>query len=188
MIPARAALLAPGAGSSSDHPTLLALAEAITPLPVRRFDFPYRLAGKPFPDKTSVLVDCVLRQAEISVAEAGISPEELLLAGRSMGGRMCSIAVAEGLPAAGLVLIGYPLHPPNRPERLRVEHFPLLSVPCLFVSGTRDSFASQHELTAATAAINGDVSHRWIEGGRHELNRKADQLAVVEAVLSWLGG
>ena len=59
-----------------------------------------------------------------------------MLGGRSFGGRMCSMAVAEGLPAAGLVLLSYPLHPPGRPDKLRVAHLPELRVPVLAVSGT----------------------------------------------------
>ena len=66
-----------------------------------------------------------------------------------MGGRMCSMAAADVLPAAALVLISYPLHPPGRPDTLRTEHLPSLSVPCLFVSGTRDPFGAPDELTAA---------------------------------------
>lgn len=72
-----------------------------------------------------------------------------------MGGRMCSMAVAEGLGAAGLVLLGYPLHPPRKPEQLRTAHFGAIGVPCLFVSGTRDDFATVEELTMATAGDPG---------------------------------
>ena len=93
---------------------------------------------------------------------------------------MCSMAVAEGLPAAGLVLISYPLHPPGRPDRLRTEHFPLLEVPCLFVSGTRDAFATPAELEAATQAIPGPVTHRWIEGKDHAL--RGTEQAVADMV------
>ncbi len=78
---------------------------------------------------------------------------------------MCSMAVAEGLPAAGLVLIGYPLHPPGRPGNLRIEHLPALAVPCLFVTGTRDPFGTPEELERHTAAIAGPVTHVWIDGG-----------------------
>ncbi len=94
------------------------------------------------------------------------------------------MAVADGLPAAGLILISYPLHPPGKPETLRTEHLPRLSVPCLFVSGTRDAFGTPDELVAATAAIPGPVTHHWIEGGTHELKR-ADAV-IVGAVLAWL--
>ena len=97
------------------------------------------------------------------VAERGIDPGALALGGRSMGGRMCSLAVAQGLPAAALVLVAYPLHPPGRPDRLRVEHLPAIDVPCLFVSGTRDPFGTPDELTAHTAAIAGPVTHEWVE-------------------------
>jgi len=97
---------------------------------------------------------------------------------------MCSLAVAEGLPAAGLVLVAYPLHPPGKPERLRVDHFPAIEVPCLFVSGTRDPFGSPEELEAHTAAIPGPVTHVWVEGARHELKGADEQVAA--AVRDWL--
>ena len=96
---------------------------------------------------------------------------------------MCSMAVAEGLPAAGLALIAYPLHPPGRADRLRIEHFPDITVPCLFVSGTRDPFGTHEELESHTAAIAGEVTHVWIEGGRHEL--KGADARVAKAVADW---
>ncbi len=98
-----------------------------------------------------------------------------------MGGRICSLAVAEGLACAGLILVSYPLHPPGRPDRLRTEHFPTLAVPCLFVSGTRDAFGGPDELTAATAAIAGPVTHRWIEGKDHGLRGCDRQVAALVA-------
>lgn len=119
-------------------------------------------------------------------ARLGLASSALVLGGRSMGGRMCSMAVADGLPAAGLVLISYPLHPPGKPDNLRTAHLPSLTVPCLFVHGTRDPFGSPEELEIHTATIPGSVTHVWIEGGRHEL-KGADQ-AVAAAVVSWLGG
>jgi predicted alpha/beta-hydrolase family hydrolase len=94
------------------------------------------------------------------------------------------MAVADGLPAAGLVLISYPLHPPGKPDQLRTAHFPALDLPCLFVSGTRDAFGSPDELERATKAIPGPVTHVWLEGGDHGL-RKRDQL-VVDAVIAWV--
>jgi predicted alpha/beta-hydrolase family hydrolase len=97
---------------------------------------------------------------------------------------MCSMAVADGLPAAGLVLISYPLHPPGKPERLRIEHLPRLTVPCLFVHGTRDPFGTPDELMSHTAGIPAPVTHVWIEGGRHDLAR-ADE-TIADAVQVWL--
>jgi predicted alpha/beta-hydrolase family hydrolase len=180
-------VLAHGAGSDRDHPALVAIEAALAPLPVERFDFPYRRrGGRRPPDRAPVLVAAVVAAAEAFADRIGATPAELVLGGRSMGGRMCSMAVAEGLPAAGLVLVGYPLHPPGRPDRLRTDHLPVLDVPCLFVSGTRDPFATPEELAAATATIPGPVTHRWVEGGRHDL-RGADR-AVAALVRAWLGG
>ncbi len=79
---------------------------------------------------------------------------------------------------AGLVLICYPLHPPGRPERLRVEHLADISVPCLFISGTKDPFGSPGELTEWTATIPAPVEHVWIEGGRHDLKGADDAIAA----------
>lgn len=97
---------------------------------------------------------------------------------------MCSMAVADGLPAAGLVLISYPLHPPGKPEQLRTAHLPALELPCLFVHGTKDPFGTPDELIAATSSIPGTVTHVWIDGGRHDLAR-ADAL-VAETVSEWV--
>ncbi len=151
---------------------------------VARVDFPYRRAGRKTPDRPARMVACVIEEAAALAARAGVSPQQLALGGRSMGGRICSMAVAEGLPAAGLVLIAYPLHPPGRPERLRMEHFPAVDVPCLFVSGTHDPFATPAELEAASAHITGPVNHVWVEGAGHEL-RGADA-RVATSVAAWL--
>lgn len=99
---------------------------------------------------------------------------------------MCSIAVADGLPAAALVLIAYPLHPPGKPDRLRVEHFPRLDLPCLFISGTRDPFGAPEELEAHTAVIPGPVTHRWIDKARHDL--KGADAEIARTVREWLTG
>jgi hypothetical protein len=123
--------------------------------------------------------------ATIREATAAL-PGPVVLGGRSFGGRMCSVVVADGLPAAGLALVSYPLHPPGRPEQRRAEHFPRLGVPCLFVSGTRDSFATPAELEEAAAAIPGPVTHRWVDGGDHGLRGK--DRVVAEAVRDWVLG
>ena len=179
-----ALLLAPGAGASSQSPSLVAIEAAVAPLPVERMDFPYRLAGRKAPDRPPALLDAVRAAAAGLVERAGVAPDRLALGGRSMGGRMCSMAVADGLPAAALVLVAYPLHPPGRPDNLRTAHLPALTVPCLFVQGTRDPFGSPDELTAATATIPGPVTHEWIEGGRHDL--KGADRRIGELVAAWL--
>jgi len=176
-----AALLFPGAGSDSTHSSLLAIEHALAPMPVRRADFPYRREGRKAPDRAPKLLACVIEEAGLFAQQAHVAPKRLVLGGRSMGGRMCSLAVADGLPAAGLVLISYPLHPPGKPENLRVEHFPRLVVPCLFISGTRDPFGSPDELEHHTTTIDGPVTHVWVEGGRHDLKGQDDVIAATVA-------
>ncbi len=85
---------------------------------------------------------------------------------------------------AGLVLLGYPLHPPKKPEKLRVEHLPDIDVPCLFISGTRDEFGTPDELEAWTATIPAVVEHVWLDRARHDLkNRDAE---IAEHVAAWV--
>jgi hypothetical protein len=162
----------------------VAIEDAVAPMPVQRMDFPYRKAGRKAPDRPPVLLAAVREEAAALVERAGVAPDRLALGGRSMGGRMCSMAVAEGLPAAALVLISYPLHPPGRPETLRTAHLPQLEVPCLFVHGTRDPFGTPDELEAATATIPAPVTHEWIDGGRHDL--KGADARVAATVAEWL--
>lgn len=175
---AAALLLTPGASADRNHPSLVAIERAVAPLPVARIDLPGTRAPR--------LVATINDAAAELLRRAGGEPAALALGGRSMGGRMCSLAVAEGLPAGALVLISYPLHPPGRPEQLRVDHFPLLDLPCLFVSGTRDAFGTPAELESHTAAIPGEVTHVWVEGGTHALRGKDAQVAT--AVAEWLNG
>jgi predicted alpha/beta-hydrolase family hydrolase len=181
-----ALLLAPGAGSNRENPSLKAIEQAVAPMPVARMDFPYRKAGRSAPDRPPVLLAAVEEEAAALVRAAHIRANRLALGGRSMGGRICSMAVADGLPAAALVLISYPLHPPGKPENLRVEHLARLAVPCLFVSGTRDPFGSPEELAEWTATIPGPVTHEWIDGGRHEL--KGADARIASTVAGWLRG
>lgn len=179
-------LLAPGAGADSSQAGLVAVADGLAPLPVRRMDFPYRLAGRKIPDRAPELIDAVRRVAADFAAELRVDPAAIAIGGRSMGGRICSMAAAAGQPAAALVLLSYPLHPPGRPERLRTEHFAALSLPCLFVCGTRDPFGSPAEFEAACTAIPGPVTTVWLEGQGHS-PRGRDRL-IVAAVHDFLAG
>lgn len=177
-------LLAPGAGASAEHSSLVAIDQAATALGVRcrRMDFDYRREGRKAPDRPPKLLAALEREADAlrrSVPGGGI-----FVGGRSMGGRIASMAVAAGWQAAGVVCVSYPLHPPGRPDRPRTDHLPSLTVPCLFVSGTRDAFATPEELLAATATIAGPVDHVWLEGGDHGLRRRDAEVAY--AVAAWL--
>src|SRR4029453_19164087 len=124
----------------------------------------YRREGRKAPDRAPKLIACVVEEAAALAERGGGDPPSLVLGGRSMGGRMCSLAVAEGLAAAGLVLISYPLHPPGRPDSLRTDHLPAIGVPCLFVQGDRDPFGTPDELQRALELVPGDVTCEWIEG------------------------
>ncbi|MGQ0802664.1 MAG: alpha/beta hydrolase family protein [Actinomycetota bacterium] len=168
----RGVLLAHGAGSDKDAQALKAVSSALADagIPSLRFDYPYRVAKKRSPDRAPVL-DRATRDAAAELAKrAGLPAERLVLGGRSMGGRYCSLIVGDEevpVPALGLLLLGYPLHPAGQPDRLRVEHFPRLRVPCLFVSGTRDSLAGRDALTKAAKAIKGKVTFHWLESADH---------------------
>ena len=100
-------LLTHGAGSDRNHSSLVALEERLDPLPVERVDFPYRREGRRFPDRAVKLVEFVGERVTALAAEVGTTVDRLVLGGRSMGGRMCSMAVAAGLPAAGLIPVSY---------------------------------------------------------------------------------
>ncbi len=178
-------VVAPGASAGRDHSGLVAIETAVTPLgiAVERIEFPGQAAGKRRTDPPAVCIE-VVREAASALAEhLGVPLGQIAVGGRSFGGRMCSLAVADGLEAAALVLVSYPLHPPGKPDRLRTEHFPRLTIPCLFVSGRRDAFATPDELERETATIPGDVTLMSVDGD-HSLRKSEEEAA--EAVASWL--
>ena len=183
----RGVVLFPGAGSSRDHAALIAIENELSPLPVLRVDFPYRKAGKKFPDKAPVLVQCVKDEVRAFAKEIGCDTAELVIGGRSMGGRMCTMASSDSedaLLVAGVVCIGYPLHPPKKPEQLRTEHLPRLVAKALFISGTRDEFGTPEELTGAFALLPTPPAVQFIEGGRHELKGQDEHVATL--LKDWL--
>jgi hypothetical protein len=178
-------LLTPGAGAGRGQPALVAVDEAATGrgLAVERIEFPGRTAGLRRPDPPEVCVESV-RTATSGLAERlGVPTSAIAVGGRSMGGRMCSMAVAEGLGVAALVLISYPLHPARAPERLRTGHFPAIHVPCLFVSGRRDALGTPDEIDRETTAIPGPVTLVFLDGD-HSLRRRDAEVADI--VVDWL--
>jgi hypothetical protein len=179
-------VVTPGASAGRDHSGLVAIETAVTPLgiAVERVEFPGQAAGKRRTDPPAVCIATVRDAASALAERLGVPLGQVAVGGRSFGGRMCSMAVADGLAAAALVLVSYPLHPPGKPDRLRTEHFPALKVPCLFVSGRRDAFATPEELERETAAVPGDVTLSFVDGD-HSL-RKSER-AAADIVASWLG-
>ena len=159
-------VVAPGAGSSFDHPFLVGFTEALNDAGVAtlRFNFPYREAGRRLPDRAPKAIEA-WRAAMAAAAER--SPgHPVWAAGKSFGGRMASMAVAAGMPAAGLVFLGYPLHPPGKPDKMRDEHLYGIDRPMLFVQGTRDPFGTPEELAPVVDRI-GAATLRMIDGGNH---------------------
>ncbi len=178
-------VLTPGASAGRDQPSLVAIDREVSRLglAVERIEFPGRAAGRRRPDPPAVCIETVRRAATALAETLGVPTDRVAIGGRSMGGRMCSLAAAECLQVAALVLVSYPLHPPGRPDRLRTAHFGRLHVPSLFVSGRRDAFATPDELERETAAVPGPVTLVTVEGD-HGLRRRDDEVAGI--VAAWL--
>jgi uncharacterized protein len=178
-------ILTPGASAGRDQSGLVAVDEAVThagPV-VERVEFPGQAAGKRRTDPPAVCIETVRAATTALAVRLAVPTGRIAIGGRSFGGRMCSLAAAEGLDVAALVLISYPLHPPGRPERLRTEHFPSLGLPCLFVSGRRDAFATPEELERETTAIPGPVTIAFVDGD-HSLRKSEAEVAGL--VASWV--
>ena len=143
-------ILAHGAGAPQSHPFMIDMATRLAArgLDVVTFDFLYAARGKKLPDRTDLLEAC-WRAAIASVrARSGLANSPLFIGGKSMGGRIAShlAAAGDGLEVAGLVFLGYPLHPPAKPAARRDAHLPAVPFPMLFVQGSRDPFGDAGEM------------------------------------------
>jgi predicted alpha/beta-hydrolase family hydrolase len=187
-------VLAPGAGSSMDHPSLVELQArlAATSTTVVTFDFPYRVRGRGAPDRMPVL------QAAYDAVVAAVrsdAPPRLFIGGRSMGGRVASHVAAGGTGVDGLVFLAFPLHPPGQPGTTRAAHLRDVTAPMLFVQGTRDAFARWDLLTGVLAALPRATLHA-IDAADHGFRlpkrtgrRAADVLdEVVATITGWIAG
>ncbi|RMH20884.1 MAG: alpha/beta hydrolase [Acidobacteria bacterium] len=159
-------VLAHGAGAPMDHPWMNAVAAGLAErgLRVARFEFPYmarrRATGKGGgPDRPPVLLDAW--RAVIDRLGGG---DELVIGGKSMGGRIASM-VADEAAVRGLVCLGYPFHPPGRPERLRTAHLADLRTPTLILQGSRDPFGNAQEV--AGYELSPSIRLHWLEDGDH---------------------
>ncbi|WP_461190095.1 alpha/beta hydrolase family protein [Arthrobacter sp. Z4-13] len=169
--PSATVVVAHGAGAGMEHPFLRGFTAALNALRTAtlRFNFPYREAGRKFPDRPPVAI-ATWRAAMAAAAEQATAHNDagpLWAAGKSFGGRMASMAVAEGMEAAGLVYLGYPLHPPGKPDKLRDQHLYGLTTPMLFLQGSRDTFATAEILTDVVSRVGTNAVLQWMEGGDH---------------------
>jgi len=179
-------VVAHGAGAGMEHPFLVGFSDALNAIgfSTLRFNFPYREQGRRMPGPAAHAI--ATWRAAVAHVRALDPDAALWAAGKSYGGRMASMAVAEGMDVDGLVYLGYPLHPPGRPEKPRAEHLPSITVPQLFVEGSNDPFIqplSQFEEVVATCV---DARVEWIDGGGHSFEVKGNKRApeVVGASLA----
>ncbi len=166
----RGILVAHGAGTNQDHPNMVAIRQGLAKAghTVMTFNYPYTERGSKRPDRTEKLVDC--HQAAAETLRQNV--DSVFLAGRSMGGRMGTYLAAEGYPCDGLVLYAYPLHPPGKPDKLRIAHFPDVAQPMLFFQGTKDPLSRMElfdrhirPLSNATVEILDGATHGFSGGG-----------------------
>jgi len=190
-------VLAHGAGAPMNTPFLNSVARGLAAaggVRVLRFEFPYMRArrqggGRGAPDR-----EPILRNAWKEVVEELGGGKRVVIGGKSLGGRIASL-VADEVGARGLVCLGYPFHPPGRPEKLRTEHLEALKTPALIVQGTRDPFGSPDDVAGyrLSPAIRvvwlEDGDHSWkprASSGRTEAQNMADALAAIREFLTAL--
>jgi predicted alpha/beta-hydrolase family hydrolase len=174
-------VLAHGAGAGMDHPFMAGFARAIADegVATMRFNFVYVERGRRSPDPERVLREAWSAAFDAATASKGDGP--VLAGGKSLGGRIASMCVADGMPASGLVFLGYPLHPPGKPERVRDEHLDRIEVPMLFLHGTGDPFAQSALLARVVDRLGDRATLVDVEGGDHSFNvrgRRADAREV----------
>ena len=175
-------VVAHGAGAGMDHPFLVGFARACLEegMATMRFNFPFIESGRRSPDTEAVLRDTW--RAVFDAAWARRKKEPVWASGKSLGGRLASMCAADAeIDPAGLVLLGYPLHPPGKPERIRDEHLYRVEVPMLFLQGTSDPFASPELIHQVVKKLGDRATLVPFEGGGHSFEvrgRKRDPREV----------
>ncbi|MGZ0710474.1 alpha/beta hydrolase family protein (plasmid) [Coraliomargarita sp. W4R53] len=187
-------VIAHGAGSSAQHPFFDGFLRGAHQAGIAtvRFNFAYSQAGRRMPGPAA---HAVAAWAAVMEFASSLVPDlSVWAAGKSYGGRMASMAAAEGqISPAGLIYLGYPLHPPGAPEKLRVAHLPSIAVPQLFVSGTTDPFVTPNEQLRQAALSCQHASIEWLGGAGHSFEvkgkkRVADEIGfdLVPLVAAWM--
>jgi len=187
-------ILAHGAGSHMEHKTLEWLAGMVREAgaSVVRFNFLYRALGKGMPDRMPVLME-TFRAVIANVRES--NPKRLIIGGHSMGGRVASMVESEGKSADGLLLFGYPLHPPEQLEKLRDAHLAAIKTPTLQINGTQDDFCTVKIMDRVASGLDPKIWRlHWVEGADHSYTvkrasgrKKEDVTAEIsQAVTGWL--
>ena len=196
--PAATLVLGHGAGAGQRSGFMVEFAQALSALglDIVTFNFPYTEQRRKIPDRAPVLESCY-RDVVAAVRREIESARRLLcIGGKSMGGRIATqVAAADAaLPVAGLVLLGYPLHPPGRPLERRDKHLPAIGRPTLFVQGARDAFGTPDELTPIVAALQPPATLHVVPQGDHSFKlpkkdpaaQAAVYAAVQRAIVAWV--
>jgi uncharacterized protein len=191
-------ILAHGAGAGQNSAFLVKFAAALAARGIETitFNFAYTEAGRRVPDRNDRLEAAWRRMiAAHRDGELGAPARRLAIGGKSMGGRIASqVAAAEGEGIAGLVFLGYPLHPPGRPDKLRSAHLPHIRAPMLFVQGSRDAFGTPEELAPILKTLHAPAELCVVEDGDHSFKvRKTAPLSqsavfdlILDTVARWL--
>ena len=197
---AAALILGHGAGAGQRHPFMVDFAQALAALglDVVTFNFLYTEQQRRLPDRGPVLEDCYRAVIDVVRAQLESARRALFIGGKSMGGRIATqVAAADtALPVAGLVLLGYPLHPPGRPEKLRDAHLPRVRRPMLFIQGNRDTFGTPDELAPILSRLSPAPTVVSIDGGDHSFKlsrkdpaRQAEVYAEIQrTIVAWITG
>jgi predicted alpha/beta-hydrolase family hydrolase len=186
-------VLAHGAGAGQHHPFMVAAARGLAArrIDVVTFDFPYMAQGRSAPDRAPVLEGAF--RTVVDQAIPWSSAKALFIGGKSMGGRMATHLAAQGTDGLrGVVVFGYPLHPPGKPDQLRVAHLPEIGVPVLIVQGERDAFGTPDELGPYLKTIPGGARLHAVERADHSLSVRgargpAVRDEILDVVAAWLG-
>ena len=172
-----------GAVGNRGHRTFLDI-ERLIDIPILRYNFAYREANpKRPPPRADRLIKEVGEVAASFAEKLSVPQSSLVIGGRSMGGRVASMAVANGLPARGLVLLSYPFHPPGKPKSLRVNHLHRIRRPTILISGDRDPFG-RHNYYAYAKWISSEVSIHILDGQSHDLKTLQDHRAFIQWLYS----
>ncbi len=178
-----------GAGGDRNHHSFLALEDGLD-VEVARVDFPYRRKGqgrRP-PDRMPRLIEAVIEAVEEWSKVWNLEPDQIVVGGRSMGGRAASMAVAEGMKVRGLLLLSYPLHPTGKPDKLRVDHFDQITCPVLLIQGTRDPMGKPDELAEHLPHLGGPCQESWIDANHDPKGHDDDIVATVNQWMKELSG
>jgi uncharacterized protein len=177
--------LAHGAGAPQTHPFLIAAATAVAArgIEVVTFNFLYMEGKRGGLDRPAVLEATWL--AAIAAVRKRKGSSRLFIGGKSMGGRFATmVAARDDVDVAGLVLLGYPLHPPGKPDRPRTEHLPRVRAPMLFVQGSRDAFGTPAELAPVIERLPAATRLVVVEGGDHSFAVPARQGVTLAQTLA----